>query len=80
MSTGKLDAAKKCIADNLRNYVKADARSHPDNFNLYNALKSIIGAVEDMNHAVEGMKRKVKELEGDLDDANREIERLKRRP
>ncbi len=70
--TGKLDTAKKCIADNLQRYVNTDARTNPANFNLYNALKGIIEAVEELENKTNRLKR-------DLEDANREIDDLQRR-
>jgi hypothetical protein len=70
--TGNLDTAKKCIAENLKRYVNADARTNPADFNLYNALKGIIDAVE-------ALENKTKRLKRDLEDAQSEIDDLQRR-
>ena len=54
--TDPLDTAKKCFNDNTRHYVNANAQTNPEAFNLYNGLKNLAAAVEQMQRDIEEIK------------------------
>lgn len=61
-----IDTAKKCFAENLRNFGNANAA--PEKFNLYNGLANLATAVEELQN-------KLTEIESTVNRVRRAVER-----